>query len=68
MTVPQELARMVLITVHPEMVARAALAPVETVVAVGEAPERAMTAYCKALGKESPAFASVRWRARRMGF
>jgi HAD superfamily hydrolase (TIGR01484 family) len=59
LTLPQELAGMVLITVHPEMVAQAALAPVDTVVAVGESPEQTVCAYSRALGRELPTLSPV---------
>jgi HAD superfamily hydrolase (TIGR01484 family) len=63
LTLPQELAGMVLITVHPEMVAPAALAPVDTVVAVGESPEQTVCAYSRALGRQPPTLSPVNLEA-----
>jgi hypothetical protein len=60
LTLPQELDGMVLITVHPEMVSPDALRPVETIVAVGEAPEQTVYAYSRVLSREPPALSPVR--------
>lgn len=48
-----------LITVHPDQVAPAALTAVDLVVAVGAAPERTLASYSEALGQPSPALAPV---------
>ena len=61
-TLPQELDGMVLITVHPEMVSPDALRSVETIVAVGEAPEQTVRAYSQVLGREPPALSPVSLR------
>jgi hypothetical protein len=54
MTLPQQLEGMVLITVHPESIAQALLTSVDLILAVGEAPERTIRAFCEALGEEPP--------------
>jgi hydroxymethylpyrimidine pyrophosphatase-like HAD family hydrolase len=51
---PQGLAGLVLITVHPDHVSSAALAPVDTVVAVGMSPEQTMRAFFETLGWQTP--------------
>jgi HAD superfamily hydrolase (TIGR01484 family) len=55
LALPQALDRMVLITVHPDQVAPAVLALVDTVVAVGEAPGATLGQFCRALRQEPPA-------------
>lgn len=54
LTLPQELINVVLITVHPDRVARAALEPVELVVAVGPNPEEAIAAFAHHLQQPVP--------------
>jgi HAD superfamily hydrolase (TIGR01484 family) len=44
-TLPQELSGLMLITVHPDHVAPAVLSLIDTIVAVGEAPERSIEAF-----------------------
>jgi HAD superfamily hydrolase (TIGR01484 family) len=52
---PPELDRMVFITVHPAQVAPAMLSRVDTVVAVGQAPEKTLADFCRAVGVQAPA-------------
>lgn len=54
-TLPLELDRMMFITVHPNQVAAGVLAPVETVVAVGDSPGTTLGQFCEALRIEPPA-------------
>ncbi|HEX9440987.1 MAG TPA: hypothetical protein VF909_14980, partial [Roseiflexaceae bacterium] len=54
-TMPQELNGLMLITVHPDHVARPVLALIDTIVAVGQAPERAIQSFGAALGQPAPA-------------
>jgi HAD superfamily hydrolase (TIGR01484 family) len=48
-TLPQELSGLMLITVHPDHVAPAVLSLIDTIVAVGEAPEQAIRAFSAVL-------------------
>jgi len=57
-TLPQQLEGMVFITVHPESVARAIVAAVDLILAVGDAPHRTIRAFCEALGQRAPALAA----------
>jgi HAD superfamily hydrolase (TIGR01484 family) len=50
LTLPQELSGILLITVHPDHIARAALSPVDVVVAVGEGPDQTIRSVQKTLG------------------
>src|SRR5262249_3674189 len=50
-SLPQELDRVVLITVHPDHVAPAILASVGTVTAVGAAPEETLRKFCTGVGE-----------------
>ncbi len=51
---PREIFGTLLITVHPEHVAPAVLAPVNAVIAVGEAPDRVIRSFCGAVGRIPP--------------
>ena len=53
-TLPQQLERMVFITVHPEQIAAAALKAVSTVVAVGDEPEKTIERFCQAVTEKPP--------------
>ncbi len=53
-TVPQNMTGMVLITVHPEMVAPAALANVEVAVAVGKNTGETLGGFAKAIKQPAP--------------
>ncbi|HWC30991.1 MAG TPA: HAD-IIB family hydrolase, partial [Dehalococcoidia bacterium] len=59
LTLPQELDNVVFITVLPEEVLPQALAMVDMMFAVGEAPERTIAAFADAVGDKIPA---VRYR------
>jgi len=59
LTLPQRLEGMVLITVHPESVAKALLNVVDLVLAVGESPEETIRAFCEAVGERSPRMAAT---------
>jgi hypothetical protein len=54
LTLPQELRGMLLITEHPESVARPVLESVDTVLAVGESPDATLTAFARAAGLPPP--------------
>jgi hypothetical protein len=58
-TFPQALDGMLLITVHPEHVAPAALAAVTMVIAVGQAPEQTIRAFSAIQQEPPPDIASV---------
>jgi Helicase HerA, central domain len=51
---PQRLEGTILVTVHPEHVARAALETVALVVAVGSDPATTLRSFCDALGEDAP--------------
>jgi hydroxymethylpyrimidine pyrophosphatase-like HAD family hydrolase len=54
LTIPQRLEGMILITVHPESVAKALLNAVDLVLAVGDTPERTIRAFCGAVDDDYP--------------
>ena len=54
-TLPKEVTGLLMITVHPERVAPAALAAVDVLLAVGPRPSETITAYAEAVGEEPPA-------------
>jgi hydroxymethylpyrimidine pyrophosphatase-like HAD family hydrolase len=58
-SLPQELDRLVLITVHPDHVSAALLAQVETVVAVGANPEETLRQFCTAVKESAPHLAAA---------
>lgn len=49
---PLKLHETILVTVHPQHVASAVLAPIDVVVAIGHSPERTMAKFAQATGKE----------------
>ena len=53
-SLPQPLDGMILVTVHPEHVARAALETIALVVAVGSDPAATLRVFCGALGEDPP--------------
>jgi len=55
LTLPRALYGMILITVHPDRVARAALSSVDTLIAVGGAPEETVRDFSRAAGQPAPA-------------
>jgi HAD superfamily hydrolase (TIGR01484 family) len=63
-TLPQQLEGMILITVHPESIAQALLASVDLVLAVGEAPDRTIRAFCEAVGETAPEFPATQLEPR----
>jgi HAD superfamily hydrolase (TIGR01484 family) len=54
LTLPQTFNGMLLITVHPESVERSALSLVNTVIAVGQSPDRTISEFCKPLKYNPP--------------
>jgi HAD superfamily hydrolase (TIGR01484 family) len=54
LTIPPSFSGMVLVTVHPESVAPAALASVEVLVAVGDAPGQTFRGFAEALKEQIP--------------
>jgi HAD superfamily hydrolase (TIGR01484 family) len=59
LTLPQELDRMIYITVDPHSLAPAALASINTVIALGDSPENTFANFCQALEVASPEIADV---------
>src|SRR5215475_1928950 len=59
LTVPQVMRGTLLITVHPESVAPAVLSVIDLVIAIGEAPERTLVNFSKAVGQTPPALRPV---------
>ncbi|HEU5098063.1 MAG TPA: HAD-IIB family hydrolase [Roseiflexaceae bacterium] len=53
-TLPQELSGLLLITVHPDHVAPAVLSLINTIITVGESPEKGIGAFAEALGQAAP--------------
>ena len=51
LTVPQTLGGMIYITVHPDLMAKPALACVDVVVAVGQSPEKALATFASISGR-----------------
>jgi HAD superfamily hydrolase (TIGR01484 family) len=50
-TLPQELSGLMLITVHPDHIAPAVLSLIDTIMVVGEAPERAIEAFSATIAR-----------------
>ncbi|MGH9768125.1 MAG: HAD-IIB family hydrolase [Blastocatellia bacterium] len=59
LTVPQKMRGTLMITVHPESVAPAALSVIDLVIAIGEAPERTLANFSRAIGQPPPALPPV---------
>jgi hydroxymethylpyrimidine pyrophosphatase-like HAD family hydrolase len=59
-TLPQELSGLMLITVHPDHVAPAVLSLIDTIITVGESPEKAIQAFSEALEQDAPALSPVK--------
>ncbi len=53
-TIPKELHGMMLITVHPDHVARIALSLVNVIIAIGESPEQTIRTFSETLGQSPP--------------
>ncbi|RJL31719.1 HAD family hydrolase [Bailinhaonella thermotolerans] len=51
---PEDVGALLMITVHPESISPAALTQVDTVVAVGDDPERTLSAFAGALDRPAP--------------
>jgi HAD superfamily hydrolase (TIGR01484 family) len=60
LALPPEPTGLLLITVHPDQVAPAALAAVDTVIAVGEAAGDIIRGFSRALGRPAPSLPRVR--------
>jgi HAD superfamily hydrolase (TIGR01484 family) len=58
-SLPQEPDRLVLITVHPDHVSPTLLAKVETVIAVGAAPDETLRQFCAAVKETPPRLAAT---------
>jgi len=58
--VPQELHGLVLITVHPEHVAPPILNQVDLILAIGEAPQQTIRAFCEVGGETVPSLPVVK--------
>jgi hydroxymethylpyrimidine pyrophosphatase-like HAD family hydrolase len=56
---PQDMEGLLLITVRPEQVTSAVLALVDTLIAIGEAPEHTIRGFCEAVGQAPPALPPV---------
>jgi hypothetical protein len=54
LALPQQLERTMFITVHPDLLAPAALATIDTVIVVGDAPEKVFTSLAAASGLPAP--------------
>ncbi len=54
LTLPQDLTGLILITVHPDQVARSVLSTVDSVVALGATPDATLRMFTKAIGTTSP--------------
>lgn len=52
--IPQELYGLMMITVHPDRVAPAILASVDTVIAIGDAPDQTIQGFSKTIGHKAP--------------
>ncbi len=57
LTLPQHLEGIMLITVHPDQVALAALSLIDTLIAVGNAPEQNIEQFCSIVGHCPPKLA-----------
>jgi HAD superfamily hydrolase (TIGR01484 family) len=54
LTLPQKLNGMLLITVHPEHVAPAALSSVDDIITVGQSPEEKIEEFCRTINEDMP--------------
>jgi HAD superfamily hydrolase (TIGR01484 family) len=68
LALPLDLDRTVLITVHPGQVHASILAAVDTVVAVGQSPERTLGDFCQAIQVPPPAVEAVELEAGQVLF
>jgi hydroxymethylpyrimidine pyrophosphatase-like HAD family hydrolase len=53
-TLPRKLGETILVTVHPDHVAQAILAPIDAVIAVGGTPQRTLRTFAAATGQTPP--------------
>jgi hydroxymethylpyrimidine pyrophosphatase-like HAD family hydrolase len=51
-TLPQKLGETILVTVHPDHLAPAVLAPIDVVLAIGHSPEKTLGTYSRATGQK----------------
>jgi HAD superfamily hydrolase (TIGR01484 family) len=51
----QKLSCMIYVTVHPEQIERSVLKTIDTVIMLGEAPDRTLASFCMAIGEPCPA-------------
>jgi HAD superfamily hydrolase (TIGR01484 family) len=51
-TLPQKLGETILVTVHPDHLAPAVLAPIDVVLAIGHSPEKTLGTYSRATGQQ----------------
>jgi hydroxymethylpyrimidine pyrophosphatase-like HAD family hydrolase len=58
-TLPQELSGLMLITVHPDHVSSQVLSLIQTIIAVGESPGKAIQGFGEALGQPTPDLSAV---------
>jgi len=63
LTLPQELHGMILITVHPDHVSPIVLSAVDTIIAIGEAPDKTIRALSETLGQTPPSVPNVELEA-----
>jgi HAD superfamily hydrolase (TIGR01484 family) len=57
---PGELTSLLLVTVHPDHIARSVLEQVDVVIAVGEGPEQTLGAFARAVGEVVPLMPAAR--------
>jgi hypothetical protein len=58
-TLPQGMCGMLMITLEPDRITPTVLAIVDTVIAIGESPERTIQIFCDAVGQTAPAMGAV---------
>jgi HAD superfamily hydrolase (TIGR01484 family) len=51
----QKLSCMIYVTVHPEQIERSVLKTIDTVIALGEAPDKTIARFCEAIAESCPA-------------
>jgi HAD superfamily hydrolase (TIGR01484 family) len=59
LALPLETSGLFLITVKPASVSRALLSVVDTIIAVGEFPDRTIQAFCQAIGESAPSLTTA---------
>jgi hydroxymethylpyrimidine pyrophosphatase-like HAD family hydrolase len=63
LVLPADWKRLALITVHPDQVHPAALAEVDTLIAVGNSPDKTIESFCQAVGQRLPDLADTALKA-----